>query len=327
MKCAAQRNSHISTPPPLSAAPRLQYFKALCGTPYYVAPEVLTRKYTEHSDMWSIGVVMFVMLFGYPPFYADPEQHGAGTDDKIFELVSKGFDATVKDGYGAHFPAAIPISDAARDLISKLLDLDTARRPTATEALSHPWLTGAAASSAPMLPAVLSSLGGFIGKGKFKSAVLGMMTDVMSEDELSELMKTFESIDKDGDGTITVEELSLAVAENGDSANVQEIQRMMQSADMDGDGKLSYREMMLTAVHKKLMNKEERLWAAFAKLDLDGNGKVTAAEIKSVLGENSEAAQLIAEADKDGDGEIDYDEFIAMWTEKGIQKGQSSSSI
>lgn len=105
---------------------RRQYFQVICGTPYYVAPEVIEGKYSEHCDLWSLGVVTFVMLFGYPPFYADTEQHGDRTDDVIFQLVCKGFQNVTKDGYGAHFPKAIPISDSAKDFISKLLTLDIA---------------------------------------------------------------------------------------------------------------------------------------------------------------------------------------------------------
>lgn len=77
---------------------------------------------------------MFVMLFGYPPFHAD-------SDSEIFRLILQGFDPITKKGYKAHFPAAIPCSDAAKDLITKLLCSDTAKRITAHEALEHPWLT------------------------------------------------------------------------------------------------------------------------------------------------------------------------------------------
>lgn len=83
-------------------------------TAYYVAPEVIRGQYNQHSDMWSMGVVLFVMLFGYPPFYADQarsrfdslrsllmplplqEEHGDSTDEHIFKLVLKGFDPVVK---------------------------------------------------------------------------------------------------------------------------------------------------------------------------------------------------------------------------------------
>ena len=89
--------------------------------------------------MWSLGVVMFVMLFGYPPFYADQDKYGAETDERIFKLISHGFQPITKAGYGPHFPASIPCSDSAKDLIAKLLQMDPAKRWSAEEALQHPW--------------------------------------------------------------------------------------------------------------------------------------------------------------------------------------------
>src|ERR1700712_2292040 len=99
-------------------------FRSLRGTPYYIAPEVIKGHYNNGADLWSVGVVMFVMLFGYPPFSAD-------TDDGIFELILKGFNPVTKPGYRAHFPADIPCSDAAKDLMGKLLTHDVAQRLTA----------------------------------------------------------------------------------------------------------------------------------------------------------------------------------------------------
>ena len=78
---------------------------------------------------------MFVMLFGYPCFYVDQEAYGSETDDRIFKLISKGFNASTLPGFANHFPASIPASESAKDLIAKLLTMDTAKRLTAAEAL------------------------------------------------------------------------------------------------------------------------------------------------------------------------------------------------
>ena len=91
----------------------------------------------------------------------------------------------------------------------------------------------------------------------------------------------------------------------------------MQSADIDGDGTLSYEELLMTSVGRKISAKEERLWEAFSKVDLNHDGKLSAAEIQQVLGgDAAEVAQMIKDVDIDGDGEIDFDEFITMWALK-----------
>jgi len=125
--------------------PKLQYLTHLCGTPYYTAPEIVAdKKFNHQCDTWSVGVIMFVMLFGYPPFYVDPEQYGKNERRAIYGKIKKGFFPEVRKteevGFGPWFPDHIPVSDGARELISKLLEKSVKKRYTANEALSHPWI-------------------------------------------------------------------------------------------------------------------------------------------------------------------------------------------
>jgi len=90
---------------------------------------------------------------------------------------------------------------------------------------------------------------------------------------------------------------------------------LMKTADVDGDGALSYSELLVTCVQRKVNAKEERLWNAFCKLDLNGDGRVTKDEIEQVLG-TTDAKNMITEVDKNGDGSIDYEEFMDMWSNK-----------
>jgi calcium-dependent protein kinase len=262
--------------------------------------------------MWSFGVVMFVMLFGYPPFHADADQ-------EIFRQVLEGFSPIVKKGYRAHFPLAIQCSDAGKDLIAKLLTSDTAKRLTADEALEHPWLTGEDASSTPMVLDVITNLKNFSAHSKFKQDILNLMVNTLTESELLKLKKLFTEIDSDGNGHITVAELTAAVEKSsalatslggvGAKFTPAELQRILEAADMDGDGTLSYNEWCATAVQRKLSAKEERLWIAFSKIDLNRDGLLTIEELSSVLGEDiAEASQMIKSVDKNGDGQIDFDE-------------------
>ena len=90
------------------------------GTPYYIAPEVLKGSYTTQCDNWSMGVVLFIMLSGKPPF-------GGRSNKEIIENVLKGT-------YSLASPVWEKISDSAKDLISKLLDRQADMRLTAEEA-------------------------------------------------------------------------------------------------------------------------------------------------------------------------------------------------
>ena len=100
--------------------------RTIVGTPYYIAPEVLRRKYDKSCDLWSIGVVAYTLLCGYPPF------KGANRDE-IHSSVLRG---------RYHFPSKEwkGVSREARDFIRRLLQIDPRKRMTVEEALNHPWL-------------------------------------------------------------------------------------------------------------------------------------------------------------------------------------------
>lgn len=111
-----------------------KFLHEMLGTAYYIAPEVLKQSYSCKCDLFSVGVILFAMVFGYMPFSA--------TDIDSEELLvqrQKGFDPTVKDGQGAHFPRT-PVSAELKDLLGKLLATDPCQRLDAQQASAHPWL-------------------------------------------------------------------------------------------------------------------------------------------------------------------------------------------
>ncbi|KAL7867713.1 hypothetical protein SRHO_G00090970 [Serrasalmus rhombeus] len=100
-----------------------------CGTPGYVAPEVLAQKpYSKAVDCWSIGVIAYILLCGYPPFYDE-------NDSKLFEQI-------LKADYEFDSPYWDDISDSAKDFISNLMQKNPEKRFTCDEALQHPWIAG-----------------------------------------------------------------------------------------------------------------------------------------------------------------------------------------
>jgi len=111
--------------------------KTCCGTPQYVAPEVLAMQpYTTKVDCWSVGVILYILLCGYPPFYAD-------THPRLYAKIKEGKFRFDKDDWHG-------ISDGAKDLVKKLLAKDPAKRYSAREAKGHPWLQSAQKYTTPL---------------------------------------------------------------------------------------------------------------------------------------------------------------------------------
>ena len=96
------------------------------GAPYYASPEALVGDFTDKNDVWSIGVILYVMLAGRPPF-------GGDRDNKIMATITKGVFEFEPEHWGGK-------SDEVQDLISKLLEKDPAKRLSAKDALQHEWI-------------------------------------------------------------------------------------------------------------------------------------------------------------------------------------------
>jgi calcium-dependent protein kinase len=136
-----------------------QYLYDVVGSPYYVAPEVLKKCYGPEIDVWSAGVILYILLSGVPPFWAE-------TESGIFRQILQG----KLDFKSDPWPT---ISEAAKDLIYKMLERSPKKRISAHEALCHPWIVDEqAAPDKPLDPAVLSRLKQFSQMNKIKKMAL-----------------------------------------------------------------------------------------------------------------------------------------------------------
>jgi len=118
----------------LAGSTKTGLLKTPCGTPNYVAPEILRRsKYGTQADMWSIGVILYIILCGFPPFYDE--------NDDLSRLYRK----IKRAEYDMPSPYWDNISNNAKDLVRKLLQPDPKKRMTAAMTLQHPWCKGGAA--------------------------------------------------------------------------------------------------------------------------------------------------------------------------------------
>jgi len=104
-----------------------QVMQTPCGTPGYIAPEVLRmRGYDKSCDVWSLGVIVYILLCGFPPFYAD-------NDAQLYEKIKRGEFEFLR-------PYWDPISLEAKDMVRRMLTVDPKKRITCEEAMQHPWL-------------------------------------------------------------------------------------------------------------------------------------------------------------------------------------------
>ncbi|PHJ19009.1 calmodulin [Cystoisospora suis] len=149
------------------------------------------------------------------------------------------------------------------------------------------------------------------------------MADQLTEEQIAEFKEAFSLFDKDGDGTITTKELGTVMRSLGQNPTEAELQDMINEVDADGNGTIDFPEFLTLMARKmKDTDTEEELIEAFKVFDRDGNGFISAAELRHVmtnLGEkltDEEVDEMIREADVDGDGQINYEEFVKMMMAK-----------
>ncbi|XP_073278352.1 calcium-dependent protein kinase 26-like [Primulina huaijiensis] len=284
-------------------------FTDVVGSPYYVAPEVLCKRYGPEADVWSAGVVLYILLCGVPPFWGETER-------EIFEEVLRGEIDFSSDPWPK-------ISDSAKDLVKKMLVRDPKRRLTAHQVLSHPWVqVMGVAPDKPLDSAVLSRLTQFSAMNKLKKMALRVIAESLSEEEIAGLKEMFKMIDTDNSGYITFEELKAGLKRFGANLNESEIHNLMKSADVDNNGTIEYGEFIAATLHLNKIYKEDNLFRAFSFFDKDGSGYITQYELLIACQqfgiEDAHLEEMIQEADQNNDGQIDYNEFVSM-----MHKGNS----
>jgi len=285
-----------------------QVLTTKAGTPYYVAPQVLAGKYDQSSDLWSLGVIMYVVLCGYPPFYGE-------TDADVLAKVRLGnFSFNASDWKN--------VSEDAKNLIRLLLKMNPRDRYTAEQALNHIWVRNKAPKSAGTTLSngkLMDNLKGFRSQNKLKKAALHVIASQLGEAQIKALRDTFMTLDENGDGLLTVNEMKEGLTKSGLKEIPADLQQIMQEVDSDGSGIIDYTEFLAATLDKKVYMAEDVCWQAFRIFDRNGDGKICKKEISMVLNDEGvqetcmkDMAELMKEIDTNGDGEIDFQEFLQM---------------
>lgn len=284
-----------------------QILTTKAGTPYYVAPQVLAGKYDQSSDLWSLGVIMYVVLCGYPPFYGE-------TDADVLAKVRLGnFSFNAADWKN--------ISEDAKNLIRMLLKMNPKDRYTAEQALNHVWVRNKAPKSqnVALQASLMDNLRGFKAQNRLKKAALHVIASQLGESQIKNLRETFMAMDGNGDGLLTVNEMKEGLSKCGLKEIPADLAQIMEDVDSDGSGVIDYTEFLAATLDKKVYMAEDVCWQAFRIFDRNGDGKIDRSEIKLVLNDGdvqnqaaSDMAAIMQEIDKNNDGEIDFQEFMEM---------------
>ena len=303
--------------------------KNLTGSIYYLAPEIISknRTYTEKCDIWSCGIIMYILLTGRPPF------NGATDEDVLKNILKNQIDLE-------KYPLSVT-SSKAKNLLKKLLESDPKKRITAEEALNDEWFKcrqvmtkeTSALFKVKNPDILLNNLINYKSDNPLRCAVLAYLVhNNMQLDQVHDAIKLFNKLDINGDGQISKDELYIGLKDylemSGDELK-KKVDIIFNNIDTDHNGYIEYEEFIRAAVNKNYFLSTNYLRFAFDYFDRDKNGYISFDEIKQVFFANEKnkkdskaKEQLLKcfnESDTNRNGNLTFDEFINM-TKKIIQE-------
>jgi calcium-dependent protein kinase len=281
--------------------------QASCGTLSYVAPEVLEKSYTNKCDLWSLGVIAFILLSGYMPF--------SGTDAQQIKNIKAAKFTLKPERWGK-------VSAEGKEFTLSLMQRDAAKRLSAEQALAHTWIKNRDQAKYEVNHDVADALRAFGQATKFRRCCMEMMAWSLSNEERAQVRDAFIAMDESKSGTITLLELKKVLQDKFHVPN-DEIQEIFHVLDQNHDDEIHYSDFLAAMVGARIGMHEDHLKAAFGKFDVDNSGYITKQNLREVLGDTYEGESvdgLLAEADLLQDGRISYPEFVAFL------KGQAMGS-
>lgn len=232
--------------------------KGIIGTPFYIAPEVLRYSYTEKCDIWSCGVILYVLLSGSKPFI------GTNCFETMEKIKRGSFTMTGKRWN--------EVSDQAKDFLKKMMAFIPSHRFSAVEALNHPWIVSHTQQKIDLTAEkiLLNDLTAFTAEHKLQQAALTyIVSQLVSNKEKEELQNIFMKLDKDGNGRLSEEELIEGYKEifGENYPAEEEVKRILAKIDIDNNGYIELSEFIMATIDKDKALSRERLVTAFNMFD------------------------------------------------------------
>jgi len=282
----------------------------VCGTIYTMAPEVIKGNHTEKADLWSIGVIAFMLLASALPFY------GRDRASVVQRIMANKYSFR-----GKRWKA---VSSQAKNFVRALLVSDPDKRADAESALKLAWLAHFDRQSnhknkladlrEEQEQLARASMLRYAGYPKLKKMALMVVAHKSSSEEIGILKKLFKKYDSRHDGSIWFEEFCKTMSGHGYVE--EELRNIFDAMDLSGSGGIKYTEFIAATIEAHGVITEARLAEAFDRLDSDDSGFITAKNLVEILGEDvpkDEIDAIIEEADLSNDGCVSYSDFLALF--------------
>ena len=292
------------------------------GTSYYIAPEVINESYDEKCDVWSCGVIMFLLLTGSFPFIGS-------TRDAVLHNIKA-------NKITFYYKTWNKVSSEAQDLIRLLLNQNPGLRISAVEALKHPWIESVFEQQVdqPFFERTITRMLSVQKKPKlkemFETFLLGQVQK--NDSRISVYEKVFLDFDADRNGVINKEDIILRLRNQIEPDLVlKEAERLMKIIDNDKSGAIDFTEFLRCALEEDIFICKENLHKAFCYFDKNRSDSIEKTELMAWLAEGAiipmnVIEELIEEADKNHDGEIDLAEFEDLLLERINKEDHSSNT-
>lgn len=286
------------------------FMKSFIGTPFFVAPEVISMKYDFNCDLWSIGATMYMLFTGNPPFNSQNKNeilHSIQNNKPDFsQIIWK------------------KVSSEAKDFVKKLLVKNPKKRMNSIQALNHKFLqdvNNLIHKREFLDEEILTNLKNFENPIKFKKIILNTLINSLSIEDLNLYNRVFNAIDLDHEGFLSNTELKKAFEKLNIFLSDEEVSKIIKKIDYDKNGRVNYSEFLMAAINiKKIMN-EQRLFKLFLNFDTSNSGFIDIESLKTALlrsgkelQNSEEIINVIEEVSKDGNNKISFEEFANIMT-------------
>ena len=267
----------------------------------FTAPEVITGRYTDKCDIWSLGIILYLMLSGETPF------KGKNEVELLLDIQTR--ELSFKERIWKK------TSPEAVSLIQQMLKKNPDERITAQEVYNNEWIqryTNDSTESKLIKSESIKKLAIYHNTSNLYRATLEFIaSQLVTSEEIANIKKMFQELDKNGDGVLSIDEIAHAL--EGPTINISNIQEIFQKTDRNGNGTIEYSEFLTALLDSEKALSKEKLMTMFKMFDKNGDGLISLDEIKEALDAKNRGdnyfVEMIKEADTSGDGYIDLEEF------------------